>query len=144
MPDPLGWTVLVVGALVGSLVGGVAGFGTGIIMLPLVSWAIGIRSAVPVLTVAMLIGNLSRIWWSRGEVDRAVVVRFTLGAVPATALGTAFFARAGRMARAVRRRLPDLGGSATPAPGDRFLPDAPALLSGARGVHRPALRHGGH
>ena len=94
MPDPLGWTVLVVGALVGSLVGGVAGFGTGIIMLPLVSWAIGIRSAVPVLTVAMLIGNLSRIWWSRGEVDRAVVVRFTLGAVPATALGTAFFAGA--------------------------------------------------
>src|SRR5215468_5968894 len=94
MPDPLGWTVLVVGALVGSLIGGVAGFGTGIIMLPLVAWALGIRSAVPILTVAMLVGNLSRIWWSRGEVDRAVVVRFTLGAVPATALGTAFFAGA--------------------------------------------------
>ena len=94
MPDPIGWTVLVVGALVGSLVGGVAGFGTGIIMLPLVAWAIGIRSAVPVLTVAMLVGNLSRIWWSRGEIDRAVVVRFALGAVPATALGTAFFAGA--------------------------------------------------
>src|SRR5258705_1889136 len=92
MPDPIGWAVLIVGALVGSLVGGVAGFGTGIIMLPLVAWAIGIRSAVPVLTVAMLVGNLSRIWWSRGEVDRAVVVRFALGAVPATALGTAFFA----------------------------------------------------
>jgi uncharacterized protein len=92
MPDPIGWTVLVVGALVGSLVGGVAGFGTGIIMLPLVAWAIGIRSAVPVLTVAMLVGNLSRIWWSRGEIDRAVVVRFALGAVPATALGTALFA----------------------------------------------------
>src|SRR6266581_3772131 len=79
MPDPIGWAVLIVGALVGSLVGGVAGFGTGIIMLPLVAWAIGIRSAVPVLTVAMLVGNLSRIWWSRGEVDRAVVVRFALG-----------------------------------------------------------------
>src|SRR4030095_12632289 len=94
MPDPLGWTVLVVGALVGSLVGGVAGFGTGIIMLPLVAWATGIRSAVPVLTVAMLVGNLSRIWWSRAEVDRAVVARFILGAVPATAVGTAFFAGA--------------------------------------------------
>src|SRR3989475_13300332 len=92
MPDPIGWAVLIVGALVGSLVGGVAGFGTGIIMLPLVAWAIGIRSAVPVLTVAMLVGNLSRLWWSRGEVDRTVVVRFTRGAVPATALGTAFFA----------------------------------------------------
>src|SRR2546422_417154 len=92
MPDPIGWVVLFVGALVGSVVGGVAGFGAGIIMLPLVSWAVGIRSAVPVLTVTMSIGNLSRIWWSRGEVDRAVVVRFALGAVPATALGTALYA----------------------------------------------------
>jgi uncharacterized membrane protein YfcA len=81
MPDPIGWVVLFVGALAGSVVGGVAGFGAGIIMLPLVSWAVGIRSAVPVLTVTMSIGNLSRIWWSREEVDRAVVVRFALVAM---------------------------------------------------------------
>src|SRR2546422_10771919 len=92
MPDPRGWAVLIVGALVASVVGGVAGFGAGIIMLPLVSWALGVRSAVPVLTVTMLIGNLSRIWWSRGDIDRAVVVRFALGAVPATALGTVLYA----------------------------------------------------
>jgi uncharacterized protein len=94
MPDPLGWVILIVGALVGSLVGGVAGFGTGIIMLPLVAWVLGLRSAVPVLTVTMSIGNLARIWWSRGELDRAVVLRFALGAVPATALGTAIYAGA--------------------------------------------------
>jgi len=91
MPDPIGWAVLVVGALVGSLIGGVAGFGTGIIMLPLVAWVLGLRAAVPVLTVTMSIGNLARIWWSRGEVDRAVVARFALGAVPATALGTMLY-----------------------------------------------------
>jgi uncharacterized membrane protein YfcA len=91
MPDPIGWVVLVVGALVGSLIGGVAGFGTGIIMLPLVAWVLGLRSAVPVLTVTMAIGNLARIWWSRGEVDRAVVLRFAVGAVPATALGTVIY-----------------------------------------------------
>ncbi|PYN87256.1 MAG: hypothetical protein DMD87_15340 [Candidatus Rokuibacteriota bacterium] len=62
MPDPIGWAVLVVGALAGSLVGGVAGFGTGIIMLPLVAWVLGLRSAVPVLTVTMALGNLARIW----------------------------------------------------------------------------------
>jgi len=55
-------------------------------MLPLVAWVLGLRAAVPVLTVAMTIGNLSRIWWSRGELDRAVVLRFALGAMPATAL----------------------------------------------------------
>jgi len=92
MPDPIGWAVLLVGAIVGSVVGGIAGFGTGIIMLPLVAWAVGYRAAVPVLTVAMLVGNLSRIWWSRGEVDRAVVVRFALGAVPTTIIGTALYA----------------------------------------------------
>lgn len=91
MPDPIGWVVLVAGALVGSLVGGVAGFGTGIIMLPLVAWVLGVRAAVPVLTVTMAIGNLARIWWSRGEVDRAVVRRFAIGAMPATVLGTALY-----------------------------------------------------
>ena len=91
MPDPIGWAVLVVGALVGSVVGGVAGFGTGIVMLPLVAWVLGLRVAVPVLTVTMAIGNLARIWWSRGEIDRGVVTRFAIGAVPATALGTALY-----------------------------------------------------
>src|SRR5262245_26875012 len=91
MPDPIGWAVLVVGAVLGSLIGGVAGFGTGIIMLPLVAWVLGLRAAVPVLTVTMSIGNLARIWWSRGEVDRGVVLRFALGAVPATALGTMLY-----------------------------------------------------
>ena len=65
-----------------------------LIMLPLVAWVVGLRSAVPVLTVAMTIGNLSRIWWSRGELDRAVVLRFALGAMPATVLGTAIYAGA--------------------------------------------------
>src|SRR4029077_16106327 len=89
MPDPIGWVVLIVGALVGSLIGGVAGFGTGIIMLPLVAWVLGLRAAVPVLTITMAIGNLARIWWSRGEVDRAVVLRFARGGVPPPALCSA-------------------------------------------------------
>src|SRR5881628_2752930 len=92
MPDPLGWLILGGGALAASIVGGVAGFGAGIIMLPLMAWVVGVRAAVPVLTVTMLVGNLSRIWWSRGEIDRAVVIRFALGAVPATALGTVLYA----------------------------------------------------
>jgi hypothetical protein len=75
-------------------VGGVAGFGAGVILLPLVAWALGIRATAPVLTVTMLLGNLARVWWSRGDIDRGVVVRFLLGAVPATVLGAALYAGA--------------------------------------------------
>ena len=57
MPDALGWLVLGAAALVASTVGGVAGFGTGVIMVPIIAWILGIKAAVPILTVAMLIGR---------------------------------------------------------------------------------------
>jgi hypothetical protein len=81
-------------ALVGSIIGGVAGFGAGVVLLPVAAWTLGIRMAVPVLTVTMLLGNMSRLWWSRGETDRRVTLRFLAGAVPATALGTTLFVAA--------------------------------------------------
>jgi len=84
--------VLVAAALVGSIVGGVAGFGGGLILLPVVAWVVGIRAAAPVLTVTMLFGNLSRIWWSRHEVDVRVVKRYLAGAVPATFMGVMLYA----------------------------------------------------
>lgn len=94
MPDPLGWLILLVAAFAGSILGGVAGFGAGLIMLPLLASIVGVRAAAPILTVTMLLGNLSRIWWSRHELDRLVAVRFLAGAVPATAIGAVFYAGA--------------------------------------------------
>jgi hypothetical protein len=87
MPDPLHWTILVITALIGSTVAGVAGFGAGVILLPVVAAVVGVRAAVPVLTVTMLLGNVARIWWSRRDIDWTVLGRFLLGAVPGTALG---------------------------------------------------------
>jgi len=94
VPELGSWAVLIVGALVASIIGGVAGFGAGVVMLPLVAWVVGFKAAVPVLTVTMFVGNLSRLWWSRREVDVSVVVAFLAGAVPATALGAALYAGA--------------------------------------------------
>lgn len=92
MPEPAGLAVLLVAALIGSIVGGVAGFGGGLILLPVVAWVLGVRAVAPVLTVAMLFGNVARIWWSRHEVDRRVVVRYLLGAVPTTFIGVMLYA----------------------------------------------------
>lgn len=92
MPDATAWVVLLVTALAGSVIGGVAGFGAGVVLLPVVAWTVGLRAAIPIMTITMLVGNLSRLWWSRGEIDRAVALRFLAGAVPATAIGAIFYA----------------------------------------------------
>lgn len=94
MLDFSGWLILMSAALIGSTLGGIAGFGAGLIMLPLLAAFVGVKSAAPILTVTMLLGNLSRIWWSRHEMDRLVAVRFLAGAVPATAIGAIFYAGA--------------------------------------------------
>jgi len=58
------------------------------------AWTLGIRAAVPVLTVTMLLGNLARIWWSRQDLHGGVTLRFIAGAVPATAIGVMILAGA--------------------------------------------------
>lgn len=92
VPDLVGLAVLMGTALVASLIAGVAGFGAGIILLPVLAWTVGVRAAAPVLTVTMLIGNLSRLWWSRHELDGRAAGRYLLGAVPTTLLGVIIYA----------------------------------------------------
>lgn len=90
--DALSWAMLLAGALAGSVVGGVAGFGAGITLLPILVLLVGAWAAIPILTVTMMIGNLSRLWWSRHDVDPRVVLTFLAGAIPATALGAMLYA----------------------------------------------------
>ena len=87
MPATAGWLALGAGALVGSTISGVAGFGGGAIMIPLVAWTMGAKATVPVLTVAMLFGNAARVWFSRREIEGRVVVAFLVAAVPTSVVG---------------------------------------------------------
>ncbi len=52
------------------------------------------RDAIPILTVAQLIGNGSRVWLNRRELNLAVVGWFALGGVPLALAGGFLFARA--------------------------------------------------
>ncbi|HTM10485.1 MAG TPA: sulfite exporter TauE/SafE family protein [Verrucomicrobiae bacterium] len=82
------------GAFFGSMLASVAGFGGAAVLLPFLVVLFGVRDAIPILTVAQLIGNLSRAVFNRREVDLGVVGWFALGGVPAAIVGGFLFASA--------------------------------------------------
>jgi uncharacterized membrane protein YfcA len=84
--------LLLAAALPTAVLGGVVGFGTGLVMLPLVVWTLGVRTSVPVLTIALTVGNLSRAWFSRDELDWRVIGSYLAGALPLAVLGAVLYA----------------------------------------------------
>lgn len=81
-------------ALIASTLAAVTGFGGAAVLLPVLVIAFGVRDAVPILTVAQLIGNGSRVWFNRKELDYRVVASFAAGGVPLALLGGMLFAQA--------------------------------------------------
>lgn len=81
-------------AFAAATLAAVTGFGGAAVLLPVLVFAFGIRDAVPILTVAQLIGNGSRVWFNRSALDYRVVGWFALGGVPCALLGGWLFARA--------------------------------------------------
>ncbi len=90
----LRWVILALAALLASTLAAVAGFGGAAVLLPAIVAVFGIREAIPILTVAQLIGNASRVWFNRRELYWPVVGWFALGAVPFALLGGFLFAKA--------------------------------------------------
>lgn len=86
--------VVTLAALVASTLAAVAGFGGAAVLLPILVWAFGVRDAIPILTVAQLIGNGSRVGFNRRELVLPVVGWFALGAVPLAMIGATVFATA--------------------------------------------------
>ena len=88
------WLLIGGGALVASTLAAITGFGGAAVLLPLLVIAFGVRDAVPILTVAQLVGNGSRVWLNRRELDWRVVGWFALGGVPLALVGGLLFAAA--------------------------------------------------
>jgi uncharacterized protein len=95
--------VVIVAALAASTLAAIAGFGGAAVLLPILVWAFGVRDAIPILTVAQLVGNGSRVWFNRRQLVLPVIGWFALGAVPLAAAGGVLFATA--PAPALRRVL---------------------------------------
>lgn len=79
-------------ALFGSTLAGVTGFGGAAVLLPVLVHFYGVRDAIPILTVAQLIGNSSRVYFHRKELNKRVVGYYALGAVPMALMGGFAFA----------------------------------------------------
>ncbi len=90
----LEWLMLTAAALGASTLAAVTGFGGAAVLLPALILVFGVREAIPILTVAQLIGNGSRVWFNRRELNWRVVLWFALGGVPAALLGGYLFATA--------------------------------------------------
>ncbi len=78
--------VLLLGLLAGT-VGGVLGFGTSIMLMPALVLVFGPREAVPIMGIAAIMANGSRVaaWWR--EVDWRVTAAYSATGMPAAALG---------------------------------------------------------
>jgi uncharacterized protein len=78
--------VLAVGLVAGTI-SGIVGTGSSIMLMPVLIYQYGPKQAVPIMAIAAVMANLSRIlaWWR--EVDWRACAAYSLPAVPAAALG---------------------------------------------------------
>jgi uncharacterized membrane protein YfcA len=94
VPDLLHSALLLCVSLVAATLAAVTGFGGAAVLLPVLVATFGVREAIPILTVAQLIGNASRVWFNRHEVNWRIVTWFAIGGVPTALIGGLIFSKA--------------------------------------------------
>ena len=73
--------------IVAAVVGGIGGFGTGIILTAALAPLIGVKAVIPVLAVAGSIINAGRFWFYRESLDRRTLALVLACALPFLVLG---------------------------------------------------------
>jgi len=78
--------ILIVGLLAGTI-SGIVGTGSSIMLMPVLVYEYGPKQAVPIMAVAAVMANLSRIlaWWR--DVDWRACAAYSITGIPAAALG---------------------------------------------------------
>ncbi len=82
--------IFVVSAI-GLSISGVAGFGGGVLVLPVLVWVYGPEVAVPVVAIFQFIGTATRVWLNREFVNWKVAGWFAAGSTPFAILGSFLF-----------------------------------------------------
>lgn len=81
------WLLILPLGIAAGTIGGVVGFGSSVLVMPVLVAAFGPKEAVPIMALASLMANASRVavWWR--EVDWRVNAAYCATAVPAAAIG---------------------------------------------------------
>ena len=77
------WFLACIFAYLASVLSGVVGFGGAMIFLPFLVAIYGVKASVPILTVAVLLGNASRVYFNKRELNLKLVLLFLLPMLPA-------------------------------------------------------------
>ncbi len=86
-------SLLLSGAFVAGVISAIAGFGGGIIYLPLVVAIVGPREAVPLVTFGLMFSNLTRVTIHWRRIVWPLAIRYIIGAIPGAALGAVVFVK---------------------------------------------------
>ena len=89
-PTTLAWVLFA--AFGSAVIGGMGGFGTGIILTAVLIPLIGVKAVVPVLALAGVLINSGRFWFYRQHIDRRVMMTVLLTALPSLLVGTLIYA----------------------------------------------------
>lgn len=81
------YTFILLTGFAAGCISGVIGTGSSLMLLPVLVHSFGPKQAVPIMAIAALMANLSRVlaWWR--EVDWRAVAAYAITGVPAAALG---------------------------------------------------------
>ena len=81
------WAAILALGLVSGTLSGIVGFGASIMLMPVLMLAFGPLEAVPIMAIAALLANFSRVvvWWR--EIDWRANTYYCATAIPAAALG---------------------------------------------------------
>ncbi len=83
--------LLFVISFLAATISGAAGFGGALVLLPVLTNIVGIKAAIPILTIGQIFGNASRVWFGRHELKWQPIIFFLLTAIPLTILGSYLF-----------------------------------------------------
>jgi uncharacterized membrane protein YfcA len=83
--------VLFSASFIAATISGAAGFGGALVLVPILNHIVGIKAAIPILTIGQVFGNASRVWFGRYELKWKPIIFFLLSAIPLAVLGSYLF-----------------------------------------------------